>query len=366
MTHLTRRAREAFRRHRAELQRQFFARALVTARLGVGLQRDGVARFDALIADPLLEQVAGRLATFAHRGPAVTPARYPKLDEIQRAVARVVGQGGTALRDQVGRGVVALARNEVGWLQGVLRPVLQVQGGPGPAPAVLRRAVETRPFLGRPAEQWFGEMLQAPVRAAVQARVQSGIQAGETTEQIVRGLQGRAEVNYADGVLQKGRVALRAFVGAAATHASTQARDLTFRDLGLDRVRFVATLDDRTCPVCGQFDGQVFGIDEGPRPPLHPGCRCTVLPDLGEPLGTRASVGGVEGEDGEVTAKGAQVPADLRFPEWLAQQPREWQDRALGKTRAAAWRAGRLSFRRMVGPDLQPLTLAELADLGDI
>jgi 8-oxo-dGTP pyrophosphatase MutT (NUDIX family) len=39
------------------------------------------------------------------------------------------------------------------------------------------------------------------------------------------------------------------------------------------------------------------------------------------------------------------------------------QDEVLGKTKAAAWRAGKLSLEDMLGADLQPLTLAELRDL---
>jgi SPP1 gp7 family putative phage head morphogenesis protein len=46
---------------------------------------------------------------------------------------------------------------------------------------------------------------------------------------------------------------------------------------------WVATLDERTCPICGGLDGKVFkfGSDQ-PLPPSgsHPGCRCTIVPVL--------------------------------------------------------------------------------------
>jgi SPP1 gp7 family putative phage head morphogenesis protein len=45
---------------------------------------------------------------------------------------------------------------------------------------------------------------------------------------------------------------------------------------------FIATNDERTCPICGRLDGQQFPIGGGPLPPTntHPNCRCSVLPVL--------------------------------------------------------------------------------------
>lgn len=44
---------------------------------------------------------------------------------------------------------------------------------------------------------------------------------------------------------------------------------------------FTATHDERTCPICGALDGQnfEFGSDHA-QPPVHPNCRCTLVPWL--------------------------------------------------------------------------------------
>jgi hypothetical protein len=44
--------------------------------------------------------------------------------------------------------------------------------------------------------------------------------------------------------------------------------------------QWVAALDDRTCPACGELDGQTWAYDDAysPKQPLHSGCRCTVVP----------------------------------------------------------------------------------------
>ncbi len=45
----------------------------------------------------------------------------------------------------------------------------------------------------------------------------------------------------------------------------------------LDPVRYESwqtQSDERTCPVCGALDGQVWREDEGFMPPVHDNCRC--------------------------------------------------------------------------------------------
>lgn len=45
----------------------------------------------------------------------------------------------------------------------------------------------------------------------------------------------------------------------------------------LDPVRFEAWQtqeDERTCPICGQLDGQVWREGKGFSPPVHDNCRC--------------------------------------------------------------------------------------------
>lgn len=88
-------------------------------------------------------------------------------------------------------------------------------------------------------------------------------------------------------------------------------------------------------------------------PPLHPACRSVATPYYGEPIGQRASVDG-------------PVPADTTFRQWLEDQPKDVQNEVLGRTRADAWRAGKLPFDKMVGRDMQPLTVAELRRLDRI
>lgn len=57
-----------------------------------------------------------------------------------------------------------------------------------------------------------------------------------------------------------------------------------------------------------------------------------------------------------------QTPAPPpRYPDWLAAQPPDVQDAALGPQRAAKFRAGELPIARFTDPPLPPMSLEQLA-----
>lgn len=45
-----------------------------------------------------------------------------------------------------------------------------------------------------------------------------------------------------------------------------------------DKVIWVSVLDNSTTDYCSDHDGNVYGVDDGPRPPAHWGCRSHVEP----------------------------------------------------------------------------------------
>lgn len=52
----------------------------------------------------------------------------------------------------------------------------------------------------------------------------------------------------------------------------------TFYREGQQQVKWVAAGDSRTCSECADLDGRIFDIENVPPLPLHPLCRCTVIP----------------------------------------------------------------------------------------
>ena len=165
-----------------------------------------------------------------------------------------------------------------------------------------------------------------------------------------------------DGIIDATRRNGEMVVRTSMQHMAASARD-AFVQANSDiitQVEWVSTLDSRTTAQCAALDGMLFPLDSGPRPPLHIGCRSSVVPVLAnkylrETLSegrTRAS----KGENG-----GAQVSANLTYFEWLKTQPAAFQDEAIGKTRGILLREGGLTSERFaelsLGKNFEPLTL---------
>lgn len=61
-----------------------------------------------------------------------------------------------------------------------------------------------------------------------------------------------------------------------------EAEQQTYKDLGIERYLFIATLDNRTSDICASLDGKNFATQDGKagvnQPPMHPNCRSTTAP----------------------------------------------------------------------------------------
>jgi SPP1 gp7 family putative phage head morphogenesis protein len=50
-----------------------------------------------------------------------------------------------------------------------------------------------------------------------------------------------------------------------------------YKDVGVEKVMWVAEDDQRTCGVCNDLDGQIFKLNDVP-PKQHINCRCYIIP----------------------------------------------------------------------------------------
>ena len=86
----------------------------------------------------------------------------------------------------------------------------------------------------------------------------------------------------------------------------------SFKDVGVEKYEFVATLDTRTSEICEEMDGKVFKMSEREigvnAPPLHCNCRSTTVPYFADLGGERA----MRDENGKYKT----VPADMTYKEW--------------------------------------------------
>lgn len=87
--------------------------------------------------------------------------------------------------------------------------------------------------------------------------------------------------------------------------------------------KWLATLDRRSCIVCGHLDGEVRPTLEDwskELPPLHYNCRCVISP----------VVKGFEDFEGTRAGKGGYEKDSVTFEEWLAKQSDDVQKDVLG------------------------------------
>lgn len=83
---------------------------------------------------------------------------------------------------------------------------------------------------------------------------------------------------------------------------------------GLDKYKYVATLDARTSTICQELSGQVFLVKEAEQginyPPMHANCRSTTIPYLEDldysKMEQMATLGG----------KSYYIPADMSYADW--------------------------------------------------
>lgn len=310
----------------------------------------------------LLEKRLERIRLRGIDGDAMRTQRYQDLV----AALREVTSGGMAkLRELSVEGLVEIGQHEAKWQIGALAKAAPIElEFQLPSVATLRSIVTSRPFQGHVLNDWYADLGKSTAKK-VQAQINLGLAEGQDTAAIVRRLRGTADARYTDGLLQGTRREVEAVVRTAVQHVTTHAREETARENSdlVKGVQWVATLDSRTTPICRSYDGKVFGVDEGPRPPAHFGCRSTTVPvlkswkELGislkeAPEGTRASMDG-------------QVPASTTYYDWLKKQSAERQDQVLGPTRGRMLRAGTISVEdlKRLGPTGRPLTLKELARL---
>ncbi len=62
-------------------------------------------------------------------------------------------------------------------------------------------------------------------------------------------------------------------------YAFNTATEIRYGQAGIEKMEWLTAHDERLCPQCAPLDGEVFSIDSRhERPPLHPACRCTLIP----------------------------------------------------------------------------------------
>ena len=335
--------------------------AIYVHRFGSGVVQETVGFLNENVFPDLLGRLQTRLEKIRLRGydsGVTTTARYSgMLGDVADIIAQGMDGAGAILKGRMRD----LAKADAEWARRALDEstpkLLQVEFRGLDLRTV--QTVASQPIQGRPMEDWWSSLGDTTAKNLEQA-IGTGLAQGETVDQLVARVRGTQARGYEDGILQTTRRGAEAIVRTTTNHVSTQAREQTYRENQdvIKGVQWVSTLDTRTTPICISLDGQVFDIDEGPRPPAHWNCRSTTIPvtKSWRELGIMAK----DADQSTRASMDGQVPDTLTANEWVDQQSTERQNQILGPGRARLWRAGRIDAGDLATASGHVATLAEL------
>ena len=133
--------------------------------------------------------------------------------------------------------------------------------------------------------------------------------------------------------MEVGAYEARRLVRTESTYIANSAEQESYKNIGIEQYRFVATLDIRTSEICASLDNKVFDVaDAVPgenMPPMHPWCRSTTIAEFGEEMMktlTRAARDPVTGEQ-------YKIPANLTYEEWKKEVDKKHCDGTFDKMR---------------------------------
>ena len=282
-----------------------------------------------------------------------------RLDSLLASVRQINAVAYQKIRHELSAELAELVAYEQGYQHQLFQNTLPVTFEVAAVPvAHVVSSAMARPFQGWLLSEWMAG-LEAEKSAKIRDAIRIGYVEGQTIPEMVTRLRGTKAKQYQDGILEITRRNAETIVRTAVSHTANHTRQKFYEanDDLVKGVKWVATLDSRTTPVCQSRDGKVYPVDSGPRPPAHFGCRSSTTPvlksfrelgiDLKEfPEGTRASLDG-------------QVPANVTYNEWLKGKDAKFQDGVLGPTRGKLFREG-MPVDRFVNKAGDRLTLDEL------
>lgn len=257
--------------------------------------RDSLAEIQRLLSDAYLRY--GRDNTI----PYAEAAKYGRLAALEKALVdelRRLGDNEVRRLDRTLTGVYRESYYRTAW---TLDGLAGIRVSFAQLPTAAIREILRFPWSGARYSERLYQDTQLLAQRVKETMVRGMIQ-GHSVQQMAADLQARYETGHANAIR---------IVRTESIHFSNAASVRVYADAGIDQVEWLATLDARTCSECGALDRKVFDRDEAPGPPLHPNCRCTLIPHL-----TTAQPGRriARGPDGTYYVSG-----DTTYEQWLQQ-----------------------------------------------
>ena len=297
----------------------------------------------------------------------LTSGKYTtaSLKEIQGVMTNWQQSISTILPEILDISMIALASYESAYIYKLANKKAPVISGK----TLLNKAKKT-PYAGGQLLDYIFPTVAESVRKKAEYVIRDGVSNGQTNQEIIQRIKGTKARNYADGLLNQTRNVIDAEVRTARAHISNNTYVETWRTLGFEFTKDIATLDGRTTLICASRDGRVQKLDANhQRPPYHFRCRTVQVgcDKDGKLDGTRPFVADnrpVKGipkdqRDGKI----GQVDANTTYKEWFGRQDDSFQKEWLGPTRFKFYKEGKYSIDKFVDPiSGRNFTLKELKE----
>lgn len=199
----------------------------------------------------------------------------------------------------------------------------------------------------------FGDEQSTQISNAINYAYSNGL----TNQELIQIIRGTRKNRYQDGILQTTTRHAKTIAHTGTAIVASQAKQQFIHDNKdiIKGIKILATLDLRTSGICRHLDGEIMPIDKAVYPPYHYNCRSSfeIVYDGYQSPKQRASMDG--------------VVKNQTYYEWLKNQPAQYQDEVLGKTRAKLFRDGGMTVERFRALQLDkhftPLTLEQMRAL---
>lgn len=265
------------------------------------------------------------------------------------------------------------------------------------SPKQLEAIVDAPVIFGNSSSKWW-EAQAEDLRNKFGAAMQQGLLLGEGIDELTRRVRGTKANGFTDGIMDKKKREADALVRSSVISTANEARLRTYAEMSdmVKGIQWVATLDNRTTPICRALDGKVWRLPDfepvghdkkWPGPTAHWNCRSTQiavlrsweelsgkkLPAIGADelqakLNEKLAARGwspekiAQAKAGARASMDGQEAAATTFDDWLKKKDGATVDRLLGPGRAKLWKEGKVTVSDLTNQNNRPLTLAQLAN----
>lgn len=248
-------------------------------RHGVSIERlksSEVRRLLGLLAEAdaaALEKLEARIARL---GPVELQrfgfglVKTERLIKVREAIEEIADRSYDIIFGELASTMFEVGKAEVAFQAGAIAATVDVKvNWVTPSNTLLKTLARARPFSGEPGSSRllseYAKKWSEGKRDAVTGALRNSIIMGEGVPDATLRVR---------EVLRNSRIGAERIARTGIAHITNAARQATYEANSdvIKGLKWVATLDSRTCLQCGPLDGKVFPIGSGPRPPLHFSC----------------------------------------------------------------------------------------------